>query len=455
MITNIGCSGIRTVQPPARQSDEGSPVSPLRHAPAIPLIARTSVGHRSPVNIPPEMAVASDVRYNPGNCPADPDLRGLLERVLRSEGVPRELTALIWVETGYSVGSYSSAGAAGPWQFMSGTARAVNLHMADRVDERYSWVASTRAASRYLDYLHGMFGDWQLALAAYNCGEGTIQRALSGRRADLSELSLPRETASFVPRFANALQAYEQLEETGNGLSVILVPPGMDLRVLAAEAGIPPGVLAGFNRGYLSEIVPNRGDSWEVVVPTQYASAAFQTAWAIETSRYLVKEGDGWDQIAAATGVDRQRLVEANNGSDPVPGTHVSLPESSRTPVNTSAADTAGFTRYTVRSGDTLGGIGASVGVSSREVAQWNGISTSAVIHPGQVILLRGVPAGAATPAPQTVTGGGRLTHTVVPGDTMWDLSRRYGVTVEQLQSLNGKSGSSLCIGEVLIIRPE
>ncbi len=420
-------------------------------------MARTGAGQRSPVSIPPEMASASDVRYNPGNCPADPDLRGLLERVLRSEGVPTELSALIWVETGYSVGSHSHAGAAGPWQFMSGTARFVNLHMADRVDERYSWVASTRAASRYLDYLHGMFGDWQLALAAYNCGEGTIQRALSGGRSSLSELSLPRETASFVPRFANALQAYSQLEEPpGNGLSVILVPPGLDLRVLAAEAGIPPGVLSGYNRGYLSEIVPNRGDSWEVVVPTQYAAAAFQAAWAVEPSRYLVKEGEGWDEIAAATGVDRQRLVEANSCPEPVPGTHVSLPESSRTPVNTSAADTAGFTRYTVRSGDTLGGIGASVGVSSREVAQWNGISTSAVIHPGQVLLLRGTPAGARAAAqPAAAAGGGRLTHTVAPGDTMWELSRRYGVTVEQIQSLNGRSGSSLSIGEVLIIRPE
>jgi membrane-bound lytic murein transglycosylase D len=407
------------------------------------------------MGIPPGLSAYSDVNYNPERCPADADLRGLLENVLRSEGAPAELSALVWVETGYSVGSHSPAGAAGPWQFMSGTARFCDLHMADRVDERYSWVASTRAASRYLEYLHGLFGDWQLALAAYNCGEGTIQRALSSGGSGLAQLDLPRETSVFVPRFARALEAYQQLEEPAGGLSVVLVPPGMDLRVMAAEAGIPPDVLAGLNRGYLSETTPGRGDGWEVVVPTAYASAAFQAAWAGEPARYIVKEGDTWDAIAAATGVDPQRLREANGGAEPVPGAYAALPESSRTPVNTAASEDSGFFRYTVRSGDTLGGIGASVGVSSREVAQWNGISASSTIHPGQVLLLRGTPPEGSSQTPATVTGGGRVTHTVVSGDTMWDLAMRYGVSVEQIQTLNEKTGSSLSIGEVLIIRPE
>jgi membrane-bound lytic murein transglycosylase D len=407
------------------------------------------------MRIPPGLAATSDVRYNPANCQADADLRGLLERVLRSEGVPVELTALIWVESSYSIGSYSTAGAAGPWQFMGGTARSCDLHMADRVDERYSWVASTRAASRYLDYLHGMFGDWQLAIAAYNCGEGTMLRALSGSQGGLSELGLPRETSTFVPRFASALEAYSQLGEPGGGLSVVIVPPGLDLRVLAAETGIDPDVLSNLNRGFLAEIVPGRREGWEVVVPTDKAAEAFRAAWAVEPSRYLVREGDDWDDIAQATGVEQQDLSLANGAGEPVPGTYVSLPESERTPVNTRAAEASGFYRYTVRSGDTLGGIGAGVGVSSREVAQWNDISTNATIYPGQVLMLRGTQSAGSAPPPETVTGGGRITHTVASGDTMWDLSIRYGVPIEQIQSLNNKSGSSLSIGEVLIIRPE
>lgn len=457
MIINAGCSGIRSPQFIGRQTGSDPVQSPVRRAdsPLIPLVPGVTRGHPAPLTIPDGFSEASDVNYSHENCPADPHLRGLLERLLKSEGAPTELAALVWVETRYSVGGYSSAGAAGPWQFMSGTARFFNLHMADRVDERYSWVASTRAASRYLDYLHGMFGEWKLAIAAYNCGEGTLQRAMSGGGSSLGELRLPRETSFFVPRFARALDAYSRLEPTGNGLSVILVPPGLDLRLLAAETGIPPDTLAGLNRGFLSETVPSRGDRWEVVVPTEHAPTAFQTAWIIDPERYLVKQGDSWDRIARATGVDRQRLAEANGGADPAPGTHVTLPESRRTPVNTRAGESAGFFRYTVRSGDTLGGIGAMVGVSSREVAQWNGITPGTTIHPGQTLMLRGTPPESASTDIQMVTGGGRLAHTVVPGDTMWDLSARYGVSVEQIQRLNNKSNSSLSVGEVLIIRPE
>ena len=307
---------------------------------------------------------------------------------------------------------------------------------------------------RYLGYLHGMFGDWQLALAAYNCGEGTMQRALALGPGILSELSLPRETSTFVPRFANALEAYNQLSETGGGLSVIFVPPGLDLRVLAAEAGIPPDLLSELNRGYLSETVPGGGEGWEVVVPTGNAARAFQAAWAVEPSGYMVKEGDSWDTIALATGVDRQRLVEANGSPQPVAGTYVDLPESGRTPVNTAVPGNSGSFGYTVRSGDTLGGIGALVGVSSREVAEWNGISASATIFPGMVLQLHGTPPGEAS-ATRSSAAGGRVTHTVISGDTMWDISRRYGVQVEEIQSLNNKTDSSLRIGEVLIIRPE
>ncbi len=455
MIINPACSGIRTARTRAGNAGVIPPPQAAAAAPVIPLIARTACSGQPSMGIPPGLSTYSDVSYSPERCPADADLRGLLENVLRSEGAPAELSALVWVETGYSVGSHSPAGAAGPWQFMRGTARFCDLHIEDRVDERYSWVASTRAASRYLEYLHGLFGDWQLALAAYNCGEGTIQRALSSGAMGLAQLDLPRETSVFVPRFASALEAYKQLEKSGGGLSVVLVPPGLDLRVLAAEAGIPPDVLAGLNRGYLSETTPGRGDGWEVVVPTEHAPAAFRAAWAGEPGRYVVQQGDTWETIASATGVDPQRLRETNGGADPVPGSYATLPESARTPVNTTAAEDSGFFRYTVRSGDTLGGIGASVGVSSREVAQWNGISTSSTIHPGQVLLLRGTPREGSSPAPVTVAGGGRLTHTVVPGDTMWDLAARYGVSVEQIQTLNEKTGSSLSIGEVLIIRPE
>lgn len=399
----------------------------------------------------------SDLVYTPEGCPAKTGTMRLLEALLRSQGAPSDLAALPWVESSYYVGDYSRVGAAGPWQFMSGTARHFQMNMTDEIDERYSWTASTRTASDYLLYLNRLFDDWHLAIAAYNCGEGVVQRALSNaqtQRKEYGMIELPGETDVFVPRYSAALQAVRQLEREEPELSVILVPPGLDLRLLAAESGIDPEVLAEHNRGFLKEITPAGQRNWEVVVPSRRASLAFQTAWSIQRDRYVVKSGDSWTSVGLATGVSVNSLREANNSSMPHPGGYLFLPESGRVPVNSNAAASAGFFQYTVRSGDTLGGIGALVGVSSREVALWNDMSTAATIHPGQKLLLRGSPAedsGAVT----IVRATHELTHIVQAGDSMWALSQEYGVSVEQIMELNSKDSAALSIGENLVIKPE
>ncbi len=379
----------------------------------------------------------------------------LLEALLRSQGAPSDLMALPWVESSYYVGDYSRVGAAGPWQFMSGTARHFQMNMTDEIDERYSWTSSTRTASNYLLYLNRRFDDWHLALAAYNCGEGVVQRALSdAERKEYGMIELPGETDAFVPRYSAALQAVQQLEREDPELSVILVPPGLDLRLLAAESGIDPEVLAEHNRGYLREITPIGQRNWEVVVPTDRASLAFQSAWVIQRDRYVVKYGDTWTSVAAATGIAVSDLMEENNSLMPPVGEFIILPASSRVPVNSRAAGRAGFFQYTVRSGDSMGGIGALVGVSSREVALWNDMSTSATIYPGQKLFLRGTPPEGSGSV-SIVRAGSEVTHTVQAGDSMWALAAQYGVSVEQIMELNSKDSSALSIGENLIIKPE
>ncbi|MCK5130781.1 MAG: LysM peptidoglycan-binding domain-containing protein [Candidatus Sabulitectum sp.] len=405
--------------------------------------------------IPLHAPYLSDLVYTPEGCPAADGTIRLLEALLRSQGAPSDLAALPWVESSYYVGDYSRVGAAGPWQFMSGTARHFRMNMTDEIDERYSWTASTRTASDYLLYLNRLFDDWHLALAAYNCGEGVVQRALSDAlRKEYGMIELPGETDAFVPRYSAALQAVRQLERKGPELSVVMVPPGLDLRLLAAESGIDPEVLAGNNRGFLREITPVGQRNWEVVVPSSRASLAFQSAWSMRRDKYVVKSGDSWASIGQATGVSAGDLMEANSSSMPSPGCYMYLPESGRVPVNSNAAVSAGFFQYTVRSGDSLGGIGVLVGVSSREVALWNDMSTSAIIHPGQKLLLRGTPpegSGAVT----IVRADGEVVHIVQAGDSMWALAVEHGVSVEQIMELNNKDSAALSIGENLIIKPE
>jgi len=410
----------------------------------------------SSFDVPGWLASRSDITYRTDRYPGEPGLKQLLERVLAEEGVPVELAALPWIESSYQIGCYSAMGAAGPWQIVRETARNFDLRIDQEVDERYSWVSSTRAAARLLRYLRNMFGSWTLALAAYNCGEGTVSRAVGGGDSSFLDLDLPSETEKFVPRFANALQAYQSVEDCGRPLSVIWVPPAVDIRVLAAVCGIHADSLIQLNRCYLRERTPSYGDGWDLVVPSSIAAEAFTRAWQIDGDRYEVSDGETWGSIASLLCVDEASLRAGNEGVTLVDGVLLALPEPRSVPVNACSEEAEGFFWYTVRSGDTLGGIGQLVGVGSEEVASWNDISRTSVIHPGQRLLLRGDPPGdsaGTSSAASAPSPGGRVTHTVQAGDTLWDLAGRYGVTVESISQLNALSGTNLGLGQVLVIR--
>ena len=135
-------------------------------------------------------------------------LRPIIEPILRDEGVPSELSAVILVESGGILTALSPKGARGIWQFMPDTARRYGLVISNGRDDRLDIARSTHAAARYLRDLHQQFGDWQLAFAAYNAGENAVDRAL-GRfgRGDFSAIqgALPQETRNYVPAILQAI----------------------------------------------------------------------------------------------------------------------------------------------------------------------------------------------------------------------------------------------------------
>lgn len=421
----------------------------------------------SSTDIPASLAATSDIQYNPDRFPGRGDIKELVEQILRSEGVPREIGALVWIESDFTVGCYSRVGAAGPWQLMPTTGRELGLKIDDYIDERYSWVASTRAAARYLTHLHNIFDDWSLAVAAYNCGPGRVQAGLRQGGSTFGEIDLPGETDAFVPRFASAAEAYVQVELDSDKLAVVWVPSGFDLRLLAAETEIDIDILMDLNRSYLMEKTPADGEAWEILVPAAYAGEVFNASWTIDPARYIVKEGDSWSWIASALGVSSEILMGLNPAGSLQPGMYIDIPESQRQPVNAGYIENPQFLRYTVRMGDTLGEIAAGVGVSSREVAQWNEMSPGDTIFPGDVLLLRR--SGGSSDQEQTepsptlpaadeidiVSGGGRVEHTVNEGDTLWDLAIRYGVSIEQIMFLNSLDDNVLSLGNILVIIPE
>ena len=412
------------------------------------------LGEQHPV--PEHLSELSDLSYTPEDMPADPRLLETLEDLLASEGLPAWLAALPWIESEYSIGCFSRAGAAGPWQFMRETARDFGMEVNGEVDERYSWAGSSRGAANYLRYLYRRFGSWTWALAAYNCGEGVMARALRGGETDFTRLDLPGETDRFVPRFAAAARAYRRRPRAEDGLAVVAVPPGLDLRVLAAELGMGIDSLMSLNRGYFRQVTPSGGDMWELLVPRDRATEAFLEAWRPDPGVYTIRRGDSWAAVAAATGVTRQELQEANPGVSMVPGARLALP-----PAERYGGSQLGYAVYIVRTGDTLSGIGARAGVSSREVAEWNGMDPDETIYPGQRLVLRG--AGGepevtevAEPAePEIIRGEETVRHTVQEGDTLWDIASAYGVTVEQIRRLNALEGDHLGIGDELVVIPE
>ena len=192
---------------------------------------------------------------------------------VEKRGLPMELALLPIVESGFEPGALSSAQAAGLWQFIPGTAQRYRLKLTDHYDARRDIVASTEAALDYLEFLHGMFNDWQLALAAYNWGEEAVMRAVlrnkaKGLPADYESLSMPEETRYYLPKLMAVRNIVFSPEVHGVELADIpntpyfagvdvLVP--LDLQSVARLAGLTTAEVLALNPSHKSQYISGKG----------------------------------------------------------------------------------------------------------------------------------------------------------------------------------------------------
>lgn len=468
LISFIACSGSRATTIYDKNnltemvSSQTSNVSNMIVFPVIQGIPGVSNDNGS-LNLGEEIAERSRLDYRAEEFPVRSGLKRLIDDILRNEGVPVEIGAIPWVESDYDVGCHSHMAAAGPWQFIRGTAIDLGLEMNDEIDERYSWIAATRAAARYLREMHSRLGEWSLAIAAYNCGEGMVYSRMGENLLSFEQIDLPDETEQFVPRVAAAVQAYTRIDVDNDRLAVVWIPSGFDLRLLAASLDVHPDSIMNLNRQYLKEKTPGQGDGWEIIIPADFAVEAFRKAWEIDRSRYRVNSGDSWISIAASLGVAESSIREVNPDIILYPDIYLELPVSERTPVNMAYGGSESVIVYTVKSGDTLGEIGEIAGVSSVEVARWNEMSPEDMIFPGQRLVLWMTEdsdnslseVGEGSEIPDLVTGDRGIEHLVVEGDTLWDISLKYNVSIEQIIYLNSLENSVLSIGDVLVIIEE
>ena len=200
-------------------------------------------------------------------------------------GLPEELMAMAIIESALNPVAVSRAGAKGMWQFMYSTAKLYGLHIDSFVDERLAPVKSADAAARYLKDAYGIFGDWNLAIASYNCGAGNVNRAIrrSGSRKfwDLWPF-LPRETRGYGPAFVGALYTINYYKEHGIKPEPIQMPPHVDtfhinkmlhLKQVSELTGAPLDELKNLNPQYKHEIIPGNEREYILRIPYQYTNA--------------------------------------------------------------------------------------------------------------------------------------------------------------------------------------
>lgn len=416
---------------------------------------------------------------------AQPYMRYILDRI-EARDMPAELLLIPVVESAFRPFAYSYARAGGLWQFKPLTGKRFGLEQNWWYDGRRDVLASTEAALDYLEYLHGFFdGDWLLAIAAYNGGEGTVQRALRtnaarGQPTDYWHLDLPTQTEKYVPRILALRAILDTPGEYGialpampedEALAIVEVKDQVDLAVAAEMAGISLEALHRYNSGYNRWATPPDGPH-RLAVPKRQADvfrAALQNRSGegmVSWRRHAVESGDNLGAIADRYGTTVDMLRDANDidGSMIRVGEKLLVPMPSRNGEaytlsldnrrqRTQASGPAGRERvdYRVRRGDSFWGIARAHDVEVRRLAAWNDMAPGDAIHPGQKLAIwvegragRGGPGESLQP----------VTYTVRAGDSLYAIARRFNLDIEAIRRWNDlQPGTYLQPGQRLDLR--
>lgn len=335
----------------------------------------------------------------------------MARRIFKEEGVPENVAWLGQVESAWKPSAYSSAAASGLWQFIPGTGARYGLQRNAYVDERNSFDEATRASARYLKFLYDRYGNWELGMAAYNCGEGNVDRAI--RRAGVANYwaaynYLPQETRNYVPMILATILVANNPNQYGFGhvrpapslvYDRIRIPASTNLGLIAQAADTNVQYLRYLNphlRGNSTPPVPYvinvpAGKANEVVALFRRipASKINNTNLATSTS------GETWQTISNRTGVSVADLVAANPGMAkpqgkvfvPVKGNQVATISYSR-PTNqpTTAAVPRNMKVVKAKAGDTVQKVAERNGANPTEVAKLNGLLPNSVLGAGREI---------------------------------------------------------------------
>ena len=337
-----------------------------------------------------------------------------IKKIFEEEGVPEELIYMAHVESLFKHNAYSRARARGMWQFMTGTAKLYGMKVNWWIDERLDPIKSTRVAARYLNYLYGEFGDWCLVMAAYNVGPGRIQRILK-KYGEMDYWTMvkrrliPKETRNHVPATLAAIIIYHNPELYGFTLTPEKLSPTeefsvnyqVDLGVVAEAIGVSLNDLRDLNPGLQRGVTPFEPKEYTLNIPAGYG------------------------------GKLEKALAE--------------IPPSQRLRLR----------HHKVGSGETLSLIATRYGVSLNAIASTNNIRNINRLKIGQDLIIPiSKPSSYTKEEAQKVLASSG-THTVRSGDSLYRISRIYGVEIKNLFEWNSLSPKSrIYPGQKILVTP-
>jgi membrane-bound lytic murein transglycosylase D len=413
----------------------------------------------------------------------------MFEEMLDKYNMPMELKYLAVVESALNPTANSRAGAKGLWQFMYGTGKMYGLKVTSLVDDRFDPLESTDAACRHLQDLYNIYGDWSLALAAYNSGPGNVNRAIRRAGGVKSYWAiwpyLPRETRGYVPAFIAVMYimnypAEHNLYPIDPGIfsqqiDTVTIKDVLSFDQISEMMDISYEELKYLNPAFKEGIIPSSDKKQYILrLPHQYVSAFidketelynYKTEKGIEKEKLLaeikkaeernihvVRSGENLGSIAQKYRCSVNNLKSWNNlrSNTIYPGQKLILfapaVTTSKSSVSSEPTDINAREKgyHQVRTGENLGLIAQKYKCSVEDIKKWNNLNNN-TIQPGQKILVYEPKQDKeiATSPAKNIQEGNYIYYTVRQGDTLWDIAKLYdGVSVDQIKTLNNINNS-------------